>query len=136
MKLLTFDTRKQKKVLVGEINGDKLVKKVTANHFMRIVNGYGIQYEALAELSDKKIKTIEVHELEGLRRKWTATVKEWIEKSKTMDFGNGKQVFLSLKYMHEIKEKLNLDESVSTAQGLSQMVGTPQWEKVRAILHK
>lgn len=99
MKLYTFDTRKQKKVLIGEIQGEALFKTVNpAKHFMRIVDGYGIQYQAFQELKAKQIKKIIIKETTG--NQWEATLQTWIDNSKVADYGSGKQVFMSLKFMN------------------------------------
>lgn len=98
MKFLTFDPKKRSKVLVGDIVGDTLTKKVNpAKHFMRVVDGYGIQYQAIQELKEMGIKTIVIEESTG--KSWKSPLSNWEEHSKTADYGNGKQVFLSLKYM-------------------------------------
>jgi len=103
IKYLTWDSRKHKKVLVGEINGDTLIKKVNPlTHFMRVVGGYGIQYEALLDLLTK-VKHIKVIETEG--ETWETTPKIWQEHCHIADYGSGKQAFLSLKYMTRHKKE-------------------------------
>ena len=98
-KLYTFDTRKQKKVLIGSIKGNTLTKNVDpAKHFMRRVDGYGIQYQALGELKRNEVKNIIIKESTG--KEWHSTLKDWDEHASVADFGSGKQYFLSLRYMH------------------------------------
>jgi hypothetical protein len=97
MKFLTYDTKKKKKVLVGEIQGELLIKTVNPTiYFMRVVGGYGIQYNALLELIGK-VKKIVIKETGG--EQWEATPEYWKEHCSIADYGNGKQAFLSLKYM-------------------------------------
>lgn len=99
IKFLTWDAKKRKQVLVGEINGKQLIKKVDPlKHFMRVVGGYGIQYEALVELKAKGITRVTIQEKGG--KEWDSTIEDWFNNSSFADYGNGKQAFLSLKYMH------------------------------------
>jgi len=100
MKLLTFDPGKQKVVLVGYWNKEKklLGRRVGPEHFMRVVQGYGIQNVAFQELIKSGIKHIalkEIHTGDVL----FSTTKEWLDKGRVADYGNGKQRFLSIKYM-------------------------------------
>lgn len=102
-KLLTYDKRKNKMVKVGEIQGEALFKNVNpAKHLMRMLDGYGIQYEAFVKLREKGIKKIIIKETTG--NQWEASLDTWNEHSSTQDFGSGKQVFLSLKYMSNHKK--------------------------------
>jgi hypothetical protein len=97
-KLLTYDPKKGKNVLVGTITGTTLLREVTEKHFMRVVGGYGIQEPALQQARSLGVKTI-IQIVKETNEKWIGTIDNWINNSKTMDFGHGKQVFLSLKYM-------------------------------------
>jgi len=98
MKILAFDPFKRKKVLCGEVVGDTLIRDVDPiKHFMRVVGGYGIQHYVFPILKKNGVKKIIIKELNG--KNWEADLKTWEENSRTMDFGHGKQIFLSLKYM-------------------------------------
>jgi putative cell wall-binding protein len=106
MKLLCFDPHKNKRVLCGEVIGEALFRWVKPEHFMRVVQGYGIQEVAFQEVVRKGIKTIILKET-NTNQRWEASIKIWLENSKIMDFGYGKQRFLSLKFMktHLLKER-------------------------------
>ncbi len=109
MKFYTFDPKKQKQVKVGEIIGDTLFKHVNnAKHFMRRVDGYGIQYSAFAEMQSKEIKYVIIKE-DDTGKNWKSTVADWIAHGSTADFGWGKQQFLSLKYMKSHVVKIDSD---------------------------
>jgi hypothetical protein len=64
---------------------------------MRIVDGYGIQYQAFNELKDKNVKYIIIKETTG--NEWKASLETWTNHNKIADYGSGKQVFMSLKFM-------------------------------------
>jgi len=102
-----FDPKKRKYQLIGTKLGDTLVKRVNKNHFMRMVNGYGIQYDAFNDFLKKGIKKIVISEKES-GNKWESETEEWFINGKVADYGHGKQVFLSLKYMN-LKKKLTND---------------------------
>lgn len=100
VKLLTFDPRKRKKVLVGKIIGDTLFRKmVKRKHFMKVVDGYGIQEQAMVELLRRGVQKVIIIETDTKRR-WKSRIQDWIKHGKVADYsGHGKQRFLSLRYM-------------------------------------
>jgi len=102
MKILTWDSKKGKKVLCGELIGDTLFRDVEAKHFMRVLQGYGIQEVAFQEILSRGAKYIILKETHTDKR-WKADVETWKMHSKVADYGHGKQRFLSLKYMHDRK---------------------------------
>ena len=101
MKLYTFDPKKLKKVLVGEIVGYTLYKDVTPKHFMRIVDGWGIQEGAFGDAIEKGVRKVVIRTDTG--KQWESDMLDWMEHGLSADYGNGKQRFLSLKYMHTHK---------------------------------
>lgn len=105
MKLLTFDPRKRKQVLVGEIIGTTLFRNVTTKHFMHVLDGYGIQEEALRQLVLKGVSAVVIKETDT-GKQWESKVSDWLTFGRSADYGNGKQRFLSLKYMHTHKNAL------------------------------
>lgn len=56
-----------------------------------------------------KLKKVVIIEQNG--NKWEATPLQWFTNGKVLDYGWGKQLFLSLKYMSLQKAKLNADLS-------------------------
>lgn len=94
MKFYTFDTAKNKNVLVGNVEDKTLYKSVNpAKHYMRKYGGYGIQYEALKELRETGIEKIIIKKSTGgiIETKLI----DWFDKGHLEDVGNGKQVFLT-----------------------------------------
>jgi hypothetical protein len=83
---------------MGNKIGDVFFKTVEEKHFMRVVGGYGLQYDAFACFDKEGIKDIEVLERHtGVT--WLSKPKDWFDHGKISDYGRGKQIFLSLKYM-------------------------------------
>lgn len=106
MKLLAFDPAKNKRILCGEVIGNALFRWVKPEHFMRKFQAYGIQEVAFQEIILKGVENIILKE-EGTGKNWKADTKTWNIHGKVMDFGHGKQRFLSMKYMrsHELQEE-------------------------------
>lgn len=102
MKLLTYDPKKAKQVLVGELIVDTLFRDVDPKHFMRIVQGYGIQEIAFEEIVRKGVDKIVLKEM-GTGKRWESRVKDWLEHGRVADYGHGKQRFLSVKFMSNKK---------------------------------
>lgn len=106
MKLHAYDPAKQKLVLVGQwsIEESALIRDVDQDHFMNVVQGYGIQEVAFQKVLSiiPKIKYIIFNEVYTGDR-LTADIPTWLEHSKVMDFGHGKQRFLSVKFMKREK---------------------------------
>ncbi len=98
-KLLVYDPQKRKLVLCGYVNDDTFIRHVNSKkHFMKIVDGYGIQETAFDELRKREIKNILIEE-EDTKTSWTSKVDDWKNNGKVADYGNGEQRFLSMKYM-------------------------------------
>lgn len=78
-------------------------KKVNSGkHKMRLFNGYGIQKEVFDKFLRGKKGMIIIDETDtGARLK--SDIKTWEEHSKSANYGEEKQVFLSVKYMEIYK---------------------------------
>lgn len=78
-------------------------KKVNSvKHKMRLFNGYGIQKEVFDKFLRGKKGEIIIDETDtGARLK--SDIKTWEEHSKSANYGEEKQVFLSVKYMEVYK---------------------------------
>lgn len=113
MKLLTFDPAKNKKVLCGEVIGDTLFRWVKPEHFMQVVQGYGIQEVVFQEIVRKGLKMVVLKET-NTEQRWEADIKTWKYKGRVADYGHGKQRFLSLKYMRT--HKLPQEDEVKEAE--------------------
>lgn len=81
--------------------GDKKYfhKKVTrAKHLMRMFSAYGIQKEAFDKYLRGKDITIVIEE-EDTKDTLLSEVKDWEEHASYQNYGHGRQMFLSTKYM-------------------------------------
>ncbi len=95
--------RKGRLITAGEYDPDKKIfykKVIPAKHFFRIVDGYGISYEAFLNIKSKGCKKVLIKEKGGFN--WSSDLKTWEDSGKVADFGSGKQFLLSLKFMHKI----------------------------------
>lgn len=97
--MYVFDPRKGVTVLAGELEGRIFIKKAKANHFVRRYKGYGISFEIIKALQQKKINKIKI------------ITKDTVYLSKTIDWlrisdnlGHGKQYFMPVNWM-EKKDK-------------------------------
>ena len=101
-----FDPKYSRYMKMGEKIGDVFFKTVEAKHFMRVVGGYGLQYDAFSNFTANGINHIYVYE-RHTGNVWQARVADWVGHGHIADYGRGKQIFLSLKYMAlKNKEKL------------------------------
>ena len=108
-KVYCFDPKYKKLMLMGRKIGNTFFKTVEPKHFMRMVNGYGFQYDAFACFEAEGITDIEILEHHtGVT--WQSKPREWFDHGKIADYGRGKQIFLSLKYMHQKNKQKELDE--------------------------
>lgn len=121
-KIYCWDPKYQKYMLMGRVIGDTLFKVVEAKHYMRVVDGYGFQYNTFAELPREGITKIHITE-RHTNNSWDSDYKEWQEHGHIADYGRGKQIFLSLKYMHKVdREKLKVEyDEKEHARALSKM---------------
>ena len=92
----TFDEGKNKMVTCGEIVGNTYFRDVKMEHFMIKFFGFGVQAEVLDRLINNDIKNVI---LRTKKKSFKSTLADWIKYGKKADFGHGKQVFLSTKYM-------------------------------------
>lgn len=105
-KVYCFDPKYKKLMTMGNKIGNTFFKTVEEKHFMRVVGGYGLQYDAFACFEGEGIKGIEVLE-RHTDITWLSKPKDWFEHGNIADYGRGKQIFLSLKYMkRKNKEKI------------------------------
>ncbi|MCK9370739.1 hypothetical protein M0R04_12590 [Candidatus Dojkabacteria bacterium] len=105
-KILSFDLRKNKYILAGNLIGNTFFKEVMPVHFMRIIGGYGISESAFQDILSKECKYIIIKE-SVTKQNWKSKMSDWIEHCHIADYGSGKQRFLSLKYMKTHKVKLD-----------------------------
>ena len=105
-KAYCYDPKYKKPMLMGRKIGSVFFKTVESKHFMRVVGGYGLQYDAFACFEGEGITDIEILE-HHTDITWQSKAKDWFLHGKIADYGRGKQIFLSLKYMtKKNKEKL------------------------------
>lgn len=70
-----------------------------AKHYMRLVEGYGLQKEIFDKFLRGKKGRIAIKEMDT-GKFLIASVNTWEEHSKAGNYGDGKQIFLSERYMH------------------------------------
>jgi hypothetical protein len=97
MKLFTFDPKKQKQVLAGEVlkdffGFDYFYKKVKKNHFMVKEKSYGISEDVLQQLIHLGVTKIII---ETKTKKIESTLEQWLN-CPIKDYGHGKQRFLKV----------------------------------------
>lgn len=103
-KIYCFDPKYRKWMKMGQKLGETFFKIVEEKNFMRMVNGYGFQYDAFAQFEANGITEIRVYE-RHTGNTWKSKPKDWVDNGRIMDYGRGKQIFLSLKYMSLIDKK-------------------------------
>ena len=96
MKITAFDPKKGKTILCGEFDGTRFTRIVEPKHFMKVMQGYGIQEVAFQEILEKGCKSIVI---KTKTDEYYANIDMWIEMGRVADYSSGKQRFLSLKYM-------------------------------------
>lgn len=101
MKMKTFDKAKGKSVMAGSIRNGKYYRTVTNAHYMVKHQGYGIQSNVFSELYAKGVHTI-VLQAKGVNL--IAPLYVWVDNGVVKDYGHGDQVFLSTKFMREVKK--------------------------------
>ena len=106
-KVLAYDPKKKKQVLVGYIDGKKFTRNVGPEHFMNWKQGYGIQEVAFAELLQNGITDIYFVE-KHTKRTLHSKIQTWLDipDRDIADYGHGKQRFLAAKEMKPIQKDL------------------------------
>lgn len=107
MKILSTDSKKNKTILCGNLVADTFFRDVTPKHFMRVVGGYGISEDAFQKITELGCKKVVIKDI-VTHQSWESAINDWIEHCNIADYGSGKQRFLSLKYMHTHKVKLDM----------------------------
>ena len=102
-KILTYDPNKKKRVLAGVLIDGCFIKKVTAKHFMKVEQGYGIQEDVIDTLREALCETIMIEAPTGT---YEYAFTELLFKD-PKDYGNGLQRFLSIR-KKKSAEQLNL----------------------------
>lgn len=98
MKIYALDPRKNRKILCGEVVGQTFIRSVKPEHYMEKVKGYGIQEVVFEKMMVAGVTKIRLY-VTATGRVLMSTMEDWLNHGKVSDFGNGKQRFLSVKYM-------------------------------------
>ena len=99
MKINTYDPKKQKLVLAGTLVNGVFTKKVSSKHYMKIVQGYGIQEDVIRQLAEAGCKKIILKTVTG---NLESDFSDWLSPSiKVLDYGHGKQRFFPDRLMHK-----------------------------------
>lgn len=101
--IYAYDPAKAKMVHTGNVIDTTYRRTANKQAFMRVVSGWGIQLEVFEKLAELGVTHIEIKDTDN-NATWITTYNTYRKHSKTADYGNGKQVFLSLKY-YELKGK-------------------------------
>ncbi len=110
-----WDPKYQRYMKMGIVSFGCFFKYVEAKHFFKKANGYGLQYDAFCQFEDRGIKEIKIKE-RATGNIWKSKPNAWFENGKVMDFGRGKQIFLSLKYMKFEKGEPQMEVPVPTPE--------------------
>lgn len=134
--VFTYSPQKGVKIKVGRLYTKD--KKVTftktvdsTRHKMRIFDGYGIQKDVYDKHLRGKQGRIIIKERDT-GKVLVASIKTWAEHHSGQNFGDGKQIFLSTKYMHnsdnfdreDVKEKeVTKDEWIQNKSKMNDKLG-------------
>jgi len=77
-------------------------KVISTKHKMRLFEGYGIQKEVFDKYLRGRVGKIVINEIDTDVR-LDSDIKDWEEKGRSANFGEEKQIFLSVKYMRKYK---------------------------------
>lgn len=99
MIIKTVDPGKHGEIVAGTLESGVFKKIVNSTkHFMRRVQGYGIQEVVFQKLKEMGCHTIVIDERDKANT-LTSTIADWEDHGKVADYGSGKQRFLSTKFM-------------------------------------
>ena len=96
--LKTYDRGKKKDVSCGYIEGRTYFRDVKMEHLMLKFMGFGIQEDILGRLIQSHIQGVV---LKAKKKTFKSTLADWMRHGIVEDFGHGRQVFLSIKYMND-----------------------------------
>jgi hypothetical protein len=102
-KILSYDLKKKKTILCGQLMGKTFFKDVMPFHYMRMVGGYGISEDAFQKIIGDGCEKVVIKEVKT-GNQWESKIKDWFDHCLIADYGSGKQRFLSLKYMRTHKK--------------------------------
>lgn len=100
--IYTKDPAKDKDVRVGVYDSESntlILQKDKAKHFMRVVDGYGMQ-EDVYHRALKKNCYVLIKESGGAA--YQSHITGWLANGKSADYGSGRQRFLSLRFMKQL----------------------------------
>lgn len=89
MDVVTWDPKKNKMVKAGRIEGKTFIREVKAEHFMRMIQGYAIQEDAINQLIEAGVNKVVIRTATG---DLVSKLAEWLEPDiKVRDWGHGFQ---------------------------------------------
>jgi len=100
LKVLTYDPKKKKRVLAGTFIDGCFIKKVTAKHFMKVEQGYGVQEDVVQKLIELICETVLIESPTG---SYEYPFTELLLKE-VKDYGNGPQRFLSIRKKRSVEQ--------------------------------
>jgi len=123
MKITTFDPKKRKTVLCGDLEDSTFTREVKASHFMKVMQGYGIQENAFQEILEKGCTRIII---KTKTDEYFAPIELWVEHGRVADYSAGKQRFLSLKFMKLRKIKYEPIEGTNSVKVVEYFEDQPE----------
>ena len=103
--VLTYDPKKKKKVVAGTLIDGAFWKRVKAEHFMKVEQGYGIQEDVIQRLKEMKCSTVLIATPTFT---YEMSFSDW-ERAPIKDYGNGLQRFVKVtKPLNKSQISLNL----------------------------
>ncbi len=94
MKIYTYDPKKQKTILAGEVLEENylpyFLKKVTKRHYMILERGFGISESVLQQLIHLGVTDIRIKTKTGII---LSNLEDWLKRP-IKNYGHGKQRFL------------------------------------------
>ncbi|MHA1437895.1 MAG: hypothetical protein ACTSPD_09990 [Promethearchaeota archaeon] len=95
----TYDPKKRKQVVAGELIGNYFMKTIGKDHFMIKEKGFGIQEDVLQTLQEAGCERIIVKTKKFI---YGTSLENWM-KQPIRNYGHGKQKFISVKKLEVLR---------------------------------
>jgi hypothetical protein len=102
MNINVFDRGKGQMVYCGYTEGKRFIKEAKTKNYMIVMDGYGIQEDVFPKLLELQVEDIKILETDT-RKIYLASLAKWMLNGIVRDFGHGKQRFLEMSEMVELK---------------------------------
>jgi len=105
-RLYAFDPARGDKALVGQIIGNALILVKNKEHLFKKFDAYAIDERCFQDIKKDGITEIRVKRID-IEQRLKASIETWEKNGVVRDFGHGRQIFLSLKYMDSYEPQLD-----------------------------